>query len=265
MHLLLVFENSLIAKDERSSVSKASLDQNLLRKLSEKTGKPEKYLREQVCKRANKRGINSEAALILWAKQLGFSTGMFQRRLPVHIQEQIRGELPFIFATKQRGHKISPRMAKSRIAQQKQPYILAFEYLIHDINLRDRCRDLIKAPKNFDRVFREATTILEDRIKKLSGIQEKIKPVDLVGKVLNPDPSKAVLRISTDKSEQEGFFNICKGLMLSFRDPVHHKLSDKFTREGALKFCGFIDSLLVIISQASNQKRKVEDIIKKGV
>ena len=41
--------------------------------------------------------------------------------------------------------------------------------VIHDAQLRERCHDLLAAPGNYDRVVREATTVLEDRIRGKPG------------------------------------------------------------------------------------------------
>lgn len=236
---------------------KIRLDSRLLEKLAKKIGKNKKYVREQISKRAGRLCISSEAFLVIWAKKEKIGTAVYQKNLPPYIKVEIRDTLPIVFTQSRQKTKISDakKSQKKRVKERsRSPMALATEYLIEDEELYDRCHDLIKAPKNFDRVLREATTVLEDRIRRLSGLK-KMKGVNLVGKALNPDPTKAVLKVSDKKFEQEGFFNICKGLMLSFRDTTHHELSDKFTKQDALKFCGFIDSLLAVLNQASKKPK----------
>ncbi len=128
--------------------------------------------------------------------------------------------------------------------------------LLEDATLKDRCRDIITRPRNHDRVIREATTILDDRLKTLSGI-DNMKPQDLVGKVLNPDPTKAVIEVSSDREVQEGFFRMCSGTMLAYRNDAHHRLSDKWTQVDVLKFCGMIDLLLGVIGKGKKHLDRV--------
>jgi len=92
--------------------------------------------------------------------------------------------------------------------------------------------------------------VLDDRLKKKPGVKN-LNPVNLVSKVLNPDPQKAIIEVSDENDEQERFHGICKGVMLAFRNKSHHELSDKFTREDALKFCGFVDAILTLVEQAN--------------
>lgn len=226
------------------------LDQKLLGKLADKTGKSEQYLREQISKKANKLGISSEAAQILWAKEKGLGTATYQRKLSPGIQEEVRNSLPSVFVQPKSSETSIPR--KTTAVNRKSQIAAAIEYLLQDEELSDRCKDLLKATKHYDRAIREATTVLDDRLKKLTGIKGML-PQDLIGKVLNPDPQKAVIVVSSDRSEQEGFFSICKGLGLSFRNPTHHNLSNKFTQQDAIKFCGFIDAILAVLGQGKLQ------------
>lgn len=234
-------------------MGKIRLDQNLIKKISKKTNHKEEYVRQRISKQAGKLGITSEAFLVVWAKKENIGTAVYQRNLHACIRTEIRDTLPIFFSREfQKARALNINQKEGARRPRKSSLSLAIEYLIEDEELYSRCRGLIKASKHFDRALREATTVLEDRIKNLSGL-EGMKPVNLVGKALNPNPPGAVLKISSKKSEQEGFFNICKGLMLSFRNPTHHKLSDEFTRQDALKFCGFIDSLLRILGQAQKK------------
>ena len=225
------------------------LDPRLMEKLVTKTGKPLKYVREQVSKRATRLGISAEAAMILWAKEFGIGTSTFQRGLDPHIQEQVRAGLPALFlapapsANKKNGKTKEPKGARPVSGLRA-----AIDYLLSDDELKRRCTSLLTAKDSFDRAFREATTVLDDRLKKLARIKGKINPDALVAKTLHP--SKAILVVSEHADEQEGCFNIAKGLMAAFRNPAHHSLNDKLTREDALRFCGFIDAMLTLLGQA---------------
>jgi uncharacterized protein (TIGR02391 family) len=225
------------------------LDPILLKKLSQKTGKEEKYLREQICKKASQLGIYSEAYLILWAKKLKIGTLRVERKISKNfpqILDQIRESMPYFLeaprAFKRKRERISQTISYPSLR-------LAIENLIDDEDLKSRCKDLLRTKKYFDRVFREATTILEDRIRNISEIDAR--GVDLVAKALNPDPNKAVIKVSNDPSEQEGVFNLCKGIILVFRNPTHHKLTDQFNEKDALRFISTVDLLLAIIKGAS--------------
>ncbi len=222
------------------------LDPLLLKKLSQKTGKGEKYLREQICRKSSQLGIYPEAYLILWAKKLKMGTLRAERKTGKNfpqVLDQIRESMPYFLE--------GPKTFKRKRAQKISfPSLrLAAENLIGDEILKNRCKDLLRAKKYFDRVFREATTILEDRIRTISKIDAR--GVDLVAKALNPDPNKAIIKVSNDPSEQEGVFNLCKGVILAFRNPTHHKLTDQFDEKDALRFISTIDLLLAIIKRAS--------------
>jgi len=225
------------------------LDKRLLNKIHSETGKPVKYVRELISKRASRLGISSEAFQVLWAKKLGIGTAHFQRTLSSTSQQEIRDSLLGNFAKE--SLKLKPRTSGSKSGKTRRaaPLRAAIQYLLMDDELRNRCTDLLLAKGNYDRVFREATTVLEHRLRKLALVTDKkIKACDLAAKVLHPN--NAILRVSEEDGEQEGFYQICRGLFQTFRNPTHHQLSEKFRRENTLQFCGFVDSLLATLEQA---------------
>ena len=231
------------------------LDPDLLEKLHTKLHKPKQYLREQISKKAGRLGVSSLAAQVIWAQQERLGITQALNRMPAEVRDEVRSAQA---ATPVRGgNRHSPANIK-KTGLHKQPSITraTIDSLLQDHQLRGRCKDLLLAKQHFDRAFREATTVLDDRLKNKSGITN-LNPLNLIGKALNPDPQKAAIEVSAKKDEQEGFHGICKGVMLAFRNKAHHELSDKFTREDALKFCGFIDAILGILEQAKVHPERV--------
>ncbi len=126
--------------------------------------------------------------------------------------------------------------------------------IIKDNELKERCIDLLSAQENFDRVIREATTILEHRIRNLADPDLTEVGVKLVNTVLHN--TRGLLVIDGTPSEQEGFYQLYRGTMLSFRGETHHKLSDQFSREDAMKILAFIDILLDILNETKVRESK---------
>ena len=156
------------------------LNSALLNKLAEKINKSVKYTREQVTKRASRFSVSSEAYFLHWLNEQGIGIQRYKRSLSPDIQNEAR---TLIQGT--RSSAVSPQTGAiprggGTVLAASSRYIDLLE-IIQDDELRDRCADLIKRPRNHDRVFREATTVLEHRIRTLSGIQ-RMNPQDLIGK-----------------------------------------------------------------------------------
>jgi hypothetical protein len=157
-----------------------------------------------------------------------------------YIQDDIRPKLLQLVSYLEYGYNLSQNVIE----------IGSLYNSITDEELKSRCSDILTAPSNFDRPINQATLILEDRIRKKSKTTEPLNGVALVNKLLNTDLSKTILKISDDKDEHEGICHICRGIMQAFRNPTHHHILDKYTREQALKVCAFIDDLLHLIDDA---------------
>ncbi len=227
------------------------LDPKILNKMAARKNTTVQSMREQISRKAGREGISAEAAQVILARELGIGTASVLRRLAPHIRQEVRTGL-------QANEKSTPIRrigAKSGGAERRKRKVqfaikTVVDETLLDPELRDRCRDLLSARKHYDRALREATTVLDHRLKKLSGIKN-MNPAPLVAKVLNGDPSKAIIVVSTEPNEQQGFYNMCSGVMLAFRDNTHHNLSDKFTQADALKFCGLIDMLLAVVGKGT--------------
>lgn len=229
------------------------LDQRLLGKIADKKTKELPYIRQQISKRANRLNVAPEAAQLIWAKELGLSIASTLQKLEPHVQEQVRSVLnaPKDVPPK----KMAPTISSDhRLGTRQQDVILtAADLLLTDEELKSRCVDLLRRKKHLDRVMREATVVLENRIRQLAGVVAPLKPEELVNVALNPDPTKAILLFGTEAYEQQGFHSVCRGIVLAFRHKAHHRLNDDISREEALKFCGFVDVLLQLLATTTKR------------
>jgi len=126
--------------------------------------------------------------------------------------------------------------------------------IIRDNELRDRCSDLLSAPGHYDRVIREATTVLEDRIRAKCpyDILSRLIPQSadqtgetLINKLFAPD--KPVLSVSDEKPKRIAFHRILLGTFSYLRNPYHHSLDPNTEWSWAWSTVGFIDRLLADI------------------
>lgn len=235
------------------------LDSKIMSKVAKKLGKKDIVaVNGMVSKKASKLGISAEAALILLAKEHGIGTSTYQRSLEVTKQAEVRDALPAIFAPS----KITNHASKAKNGNNAKPGIskkaslkLAIEYLIEDQELRSRCQDILMASANFDRPINQATLVLEDRIRKKAQPTAKLVGENLVGYAFNEEISKTVLRVaSNDADDQRGFTQILRGVVAAFRNKTHHHVVNSFSREEAMRVCGFIDVLLRIIDNSVKLK-----------
>lgn len=224
----------------------ARINTKLLEKMARKRKKPIKYMRERISKFASRHSITSEAAQILIAKNLGISTATLLRKLPPNVQDQIH-RTSNLGSAGNRSHSVVSTQQRHK---PRDPLGAALELLLSDHELRGRCSDLLRKQKHSDRALREATTVLENRIRSYCPNHSDLNPEPLINTVLNADINKAFIVISKNPNEQTGFHSICRGIVLAFRHKAHHRLDDKVTRESAIKFCSFIDVLLDLLRNA---------------
>jgi len=123
--------------------------------------------------------------------------------------------------------------------------------VIRDSILRERCFDLLEAPGKYDRVVREATIVLEDRIrlKPPHEVLSRLIPNsndqsgrNLIDKLFQPE--RPILSISSDRAERIKFRDILTGVISYLRNPYHHHLDDSTEWSWAWSTVGFIDALL---------------------
>jgi len=125
---------------------------------------------------------------------------------------------------------------------------------IKDTQLQEYCSDLLRAPGVYDRVIREATTVLEDRMRQKCGhnLLAQLIPnapdqtgEKLVNKLFSPnDP---VLSISNDRHQRILFHKALLAAVSYLRNPYHHQIDPTTEWSWAWSAVGFIDRLIADI------------------
>jgi len=132
--------------------------------------------------------------------------------------------------------------------------------VIHDAVLRSRCTEMLAAPGYYDTVIREATTILEARIK------DRVPAADLTAAIPNPldrageqlvnrlfDPGKPIL-VFGSRIEQANLCAMLRGTFAYLRNPSHHTIDDSVEWSWAWSVVGLIDQLLNNVDSCTYQK-----------
>jgi len=131
---------------------------------------------------------------------------------------------------------------------------------VHDEELRGRTADLLTAAGNYDRVIREATTILEDRIRRKVPFDDLAKLIpnaadqsgdELVNRLLNP--SNPVIAFG-DRPTQTRLFRMLGAVVAYLRNPSHHTIDDRVEWSWAWSVVGLIDQLLENIGTAQYRR-----------
>lgn len=129
---------------------------------------------------------------------------------------------------------------------------------LNNKELKERCVDLINADNCYDRVFNQATQVLENYIKeKANLVNTKLIGMSLVSKAIHSKLNQTILVFSDDEAEQEAWASLFKGIIGVYRNPTHHGLKFECTREDAIKFCSYIDLLIKELSKCSINENKV--------
>ena len=236
------------------------LDKRIIDKVNAKLGRGSAHrVNSRVSWLAGKLGISAEAALVVLAKQHGVRTTVYQRTLSPEKQAEIRESLPSLFAVtnnrrSEADKSVVPQNNKKRQTNQRAQWRLAVEYMIQDNVLLDRTISNLMARRHFDIPINQATLILEERIRQKAKPPKRMVGEELVGFAFNPEIPQTVLKISDDPDDQRGFTFILRGMVSAFRNKTHHHLIDSFTREEALRVCGFVDVLLGVVDKSTKVK-----------
>jgi len=148
--------------------------------------------------------------------------------------------------------------AKSEPAPTRPPPRVSTSIQLIDAQLRERCLDLFNTfdendqPHRYDTVIAEATRVLEDRIRVLSGAEANVSGVDLVKHAFHESDPK--LRLSPKPGEQQAAHLMFRGVFGFVRNPVHHALSEHLEKERVIQLLGFVDYLIHLVGAAERDQ-----------
>jgi hypothetical protein len=144
-------------------------------------------------------------------------------------------------------------VAPVSIERQRRPVVLD-TIEIQDTELRKRCLDLFAqfreegAHDRLDTVVNEATRILEDRLRSLTGAPATCTGVDLARYGFAVPDQR--LNVSDLPAEQEAAHLLYRGVFGFIRNSVHHRLVETLQPERVLQIVGMIDYLISVAESA---------------
>jgi len=233
------------------------LDTKIKSKIAKKIGTRDiTAVNRMVSRKARNLGISAESALIVLAREYDIGTSTYLRSLDASKQAEVRDALLTTFgADIQRVNKGNRSVKKQAFLPSKPALKSMIEYLIQDNELRDRCVDILLARSKFDRPIREATLVLENRIRNKANPTVNLVGENLVTFAFNEEISKTLLRVAGgDPNDQRGFTQILRGIVPTFRNKTHHHIIDSFSRNEAMRVCGFVDVLLRVVDNSEKIK-----------
>jgi len=153
---------------------------------------------------------------------------------------------------------ITPSSGAIHTAQSAEPPIILVEsdqIPIIDEQLRLRCLYLLRTIEDekdetkLDTVVREMSVILEDRVRKVANISEKLTGVELMAEAFASTQPKLIF--SAEPDVQSAAHLLFRGYIGFFRNEAMHKLITTYTRERVYQMLGYVDYLLFLLSQAT--------------
>lgn len=148
----------------------------------------------------------------------------------------------------------SPVASENLSSQQTTRPVVIDSIEILDPALRKRCLDLFEAFQSdgqsdrLDTVLTEATRILEDRLRQISGAPATCVGPDLAAYCFGS--AKPRLQLSTVVAEQEAAHLLFRGVFGFIRNRVHHNIVENLQPERVLQVVGMVDYLLSIAQAA---------------
>ena len=122
---------------------------------------------------------------------------------------------------------------------------------IMDEELKERLEPLFRHESlPLDTIVREASVLLEHRLRQLTGAGDTLSGVQLVDATLQP--SRCAIRFSDHDGEQDGARFLYRGAMQFIRNPPMHRLVT-YPEATARALVRLTDCLLVLLSQAAGQ------------
>jgi hypothetical protein len=124
---------------------------------------------------------------------------------------------------------------------------------ITDAVLKKRIEPLFKLPSlPLDMIIRDASVVLEDRLRSVGIVGSDLEGVRLVDDLLTPSTGKLIF--SSHAGEQEGVRILYRGAMQFIRNPPMHKLIE-YPVDTARLLIRLIDALLQLLTEAKSGHR----------